>query len=91
MLHLVTGGAGFIGSHLVNRLLAVNGDTVRAFDNESRGKFPSAVGHGSNVFTVTYAKPLTCGEQCRTAIAFSISPRTQRLWVVSTGPSTLMK
>ena len=44
MLHLVTGGAGFIGSHLVNRLLAVNGDTVRAFDNESRGKFPSACG-----------------------------------------------
>ncbi|MFL9939492.1 NAD-dependent epimerase/dehydratase family protein [Paraburkholderia graminis] len=37
MIHLVTGAAGFIGSHLVAALLA-RGDVVIACDNLSRGK-----------------------------------------------------
>ena len=36
-LYLVTGGAGFIGSHIVRRLVA-RGDSVRVVDNLSNGK-----------------------------------------------------
>lgn len=38
MRHFVTGGAGFIGSHLVDRLLRDPGNTVTAYDNLSSGK-----------------------------------------------------
>jgi len=36
--HLVTGGAGFIGSHIVERLVA-EGNKVRVLDNLSSGRF----------------------------------------------------
>ena len=36
-MHLVTGGAGFIGSHLVDSLVAM-GNTVRILDNFSSGR-----------------------------------------------------
>jgi UDP-glucose 4-epimerase len=41
---VVTGGAGFIGSHLVDRLLATSTDQVIAFDNFSRGRLEN-IGH----------------------------------------------
>jgi UDP-glucose 4-epimerase len=40
----VTGGAGFIGSHLIDRLIA-RGDSVVVLDNLSSGKLPFIQGH----------------------------------------------
>ena len=47
--HLVTGGAGFIGSHLVEALLA-RGDSVVVVDNLSTGRLANldAVSHHPN-------------------------------------------
>ena len=44
MRALVTGGAGFIGSHLVDRLVA-NGDEVTVIDNLSSGVIEFIQGH----------------------------------------------
>jgi UDP-glucose 4-epimerase len=55
MIHLVTGAAGFIGSHLVAALLA-RGDAVVACDNLSRGKLAhldAAVASGQCQFVET--------------------------------------
>jgi UDP-glucose 4-epimerase len=42
---VVTGGAGFIGSHLVDRLLASTQAHVLVLDNLSRGQLPNLVAH----------------------------------------------
>ena len=44
---LVTGGAGFIGSHLVDRLVS-SGYSVRVIDNLSTGKLSNIQGHMQN-------------------------------------------
>ena len=45
---LVTGGAGFIGSHLVDRLV-VRGDNVTIFDNMSSGREEFISHHGDSI------------------------------------------
>src|ERR1051326_3984844 len=45
---VVTGGAGFIGSHLVDRLLLEGHDKVIVFDNLSRGRVSNISHHCSN-------------------------------------------
>ncbi|MEC8926922.1 MAG: SDR family NAD(P)-dependent oxidoreductase, partial [Candidatus Thermoplasmatota archaeon] len=45
---LVTGGAGFIGSHLVDRLVA-RGDSVTIFDNMSSGREEFISHHGDSI------------------------------------------
>lgn len=44
-MYLVTGGAGFIGSHLADRLIE-RGEAVRVFDNFSTGRIENLVPHG---------------------------------------------
>jgi len=46
-LALVTGGAGFIGSHLVDRLVA-DGWRVRVVDNLSSGRLENLAQHRGN-------------------------------------------
>ena len=48
MRSIVTGGAGFIGSHLIDRLVS-RGDEILVLDNLSSGKAEFLAHHTSNV------------------------------------------
>src|ERR671936_197844 len=48
---LITGGAGFIGSHLADRLIA-DGHEVRALDNLDAQVHPAGVGVGQSMYEV---------------------------------------
>jgi UDP-glucose 4-epimerase len=53
-MYLVTGGAGFIGSHIVQRIVAM-GERVRVFDNFSSGK-------QENLFGLEEKVEVICGD-----------------------------
>jgi len=47
-IDIVTGGAGFIGSHLVDRLISDSSRTIRVIDNFSSGSAHNLIQHASN-------------------------------------------
>ena len=55
MTYLVTGGAGFIGSHMVDYLLK-EGHTVIVVDNLSSGKRENLAHHDNNSHLITYRR-----------------------------------
>lgn len=67
MKYLVTGGAGFIGSHLVRELIK-RGNTVRIIDNLSTGKkenlHPEAEFVHADIRNLAEIKPLVQGCDC---------------------------
>ncbi|GMV96934.1 MAG: SDR family oxidoreductase [Phycisphaerae bacterium] len=64
--YLVTGGAGFIGSHIVERLVR-DGQPVRVLDDFSSGKRENLAGFGSKVEVVEgdLRRPEDCRRACR--------------------------
>ena len=67
MDYLITGGAGFIGSHLADTLLA-RGDRVVALDDESTGSI-------DNVATCSTTRASSCARaRCSTQRSCTSSP-----------------
>jgi len=66
-LTLVTGGAGFIGSHLVDRLVA-EGWRVRVVDNLSSGRLENLAQHRGNPDVVILIGDLKDPETCLRAV-----------------------
>jgi UDP-glucose 4-epimerase len=64
---LVTGGAGFIGSHLVDRLV-LNGWKVRILDNFSSGRIENIKHHKSNQDVEIMKGDLKNSEEARKAV-----------------------
>ncbi len=63
--YLVTGGAGFIGSHIVERLVR-DGESVRVLDNFATGKRANLAPFGQKVELVEgdLRKPADCARAC---------------------------
>ena len=59
MVDLVTGGAGFIGSHLTDRLLAL-GRAVRVVDNMASGNPRNLAQHKGNANGFEVAHRASC-------------------------------
>ena len=78
MRYLVTGGAGFIGSQLVNRLLTMKVGNVRAFDNETRGQFRSTLRPHLESIRGDVREPSDLRRAMQGCDGSSISPRRQR-------------
>jgi len=64
--YLVTGGAGFIGSHLVERLVS-EGESVRVLDNFSSGKRENIAPFASRIELIE--ADIRCLDDCRRACA----------------------
>ena len=62
--HLVTGGCGFIGNHLVRALLE-RGDDVRVLDDLSTGKRANIDGLSVEVLVEDLRDPEVCARACR--------------------------
>ena len=80
MLNLVTGGAGFLGSHLVNALVE-DGDTVVIVDDLSTGhvrNLERAVSSGRATFV--YADVAVASEKLREIVASATTSRIDRIY-----------
>jgi len=64
---LITGGAGFIGSHLVDRLV-INGWKVRVVDNLSSGRLENLIQHKGNPDVEVVVGDLKDPETCLRAV-----------------------
>ncbi len=61
--YLVTGGAGFVGSHLVHALLA-RGDQVRVLDDLSTGRAENLPASGAELVKGSITDPAACRRAC---------------------------
>ncbi len=65
MRALVTGGGGFIGSHIVEHLLRVDGTTVAVLDNFSTGRRSNLAGFDVELIEGDLRDPAAVAKACR--------------------------
>lgn len=65
---LITGGAGFIGSNIVEYLLKYNAKKVRVLDNFSTGSYENTKEFNKNPAFELVEGDIRCLETCRTAV-----------------------